>query len=81
MSDQDSISWSELAELTHATQLERFNWCSCEEQEDFPYSDCPRNGWVSTPHLDISFQHCGRPAYWENEDVYCSKCQTKMKGA
>jgi len=41
-SDQDSISWGELAELTHATQLERFNWCSCEEQEDFPYSDCPR---------------------------------------
>lgn len=42
MSDQDSISWGELAELTHATQVERFNWCSCEEQEYFPYSDCPR---------------------------------------
>jgi hypothetical protein len=43
MSDQDSISWSELAQLTHKTQVERFNWCSCEEQEDFPYSDCPRS--------------------------------------
>ena len=42
--EDDSISWSELAELTHTTQLERFGWCSCEEQEDFPYSDCPRKG-------------------------------------
>jgi hypothetical protein len=39
---EESISWGELADLTHATQVERFNWCSCEEQEDFPYSDCPR---------------------------------------
>ena len=34
--------WSELAELTHATQVERFNFCTCEEREDFPYPDCPR---------------------------------------
>jgi hypothetical protein len=40
----DSISWQELAELTHATQVERFNWCSCEEQEEYPYADCPREG-------------------------------------
>jgi hypothetical protein len=39
-----SISWAELAELTHATQVERFNWCSCEEQEEYPYADCPREG-------------------------------------
>jgi len=39
---QDSISWGELALLTHATQIERFNWCGCEEQESFPYDDCPR---------------------------------------
>ena len=39
---EESISWGELADLTHATQVERFNWCSCEEQEYFPYSDCPR---------------------------------------
>ena len=38
---QESMSYSELAELTHATQVERFNWCSCEEQETFPYADCP----------------------------------------
>ena len=42
MSDQDSISWGELAELTHATQVERFGWCSCEDMEphEYPYPDC-----------------------------------------
>jgi hypothetical protein len=38
----DSISWGELAELTHETQVERFGFCTCEEQENFPYVDCPR---------------------------------------
>jgi hypothetical protein len=33
--------WSDLAELTHETQVSEFGWCSCEEQEYFPYSDCP----------------------------------------
>jgi hypothetical protein len=42
--DKEQLSWSELAELTHATQVEQFNWCSCEEQEQFPYDDCPRTG-------------------------------------
>jgi hypothetical protein len=37
-----SMSWGELALLTHATQVEKFNWCMCEEQEYFPYDDCPR---------------------------------------
>ena len=37
------------------------------------------NGWVSTPELDISFQHCGRAAFWEGDDVYCSKCQIRME--
>jgi len=42
MSDQDSISWGELADLTHATQVERFGWCSCEDMEphEYPYPDC-----------------------------------------
>jgi hypothetical protein len=38
----ESISWGELADLTHETQVEQFNFCVCEEQEDFPYADCPR---------------------------------------
>lgn len=36
------MSWGELADLTHETQVERFGFCSCEEQEQFPYEDCPR---------------------------------------
>ena len=39
---EESMSWEEIANLTHATQVERFNWCSCEEQEQFPYDDCPK---------------------------------------
>jgi hypothetical protein len=37
---QLSMSWSELAELTHRTQVERFNFCLCEDG-DKTYSDCP----------------------------------------
>lgn len=32
------------------------------------------SGWVVTEHLDISFQHCNRPAFWDNDEVYCSRC-------
>jgi len=38
---EDSISWGELAELTHATQVEKFGFCSCEDAPKV-YSDCPR---------------------------------------
>jgi hypothetical protein len=40
---QESITWSELAELTHATQVEKFNFCTCEDNEgqENPYKDCP----------------------------------------
>jgi hypothetical protein len=37
----DSISWGELANLTHATQVERFGWCGCEDQGTLVYMDCP----------------------------------------
>ena len=42
--DQDSISWGELAELTHGTQVERFGFCTCEDNEgnENPYTDCPK---------------------------------------
>jgi hypothetical protein len=39
---QESMSWAEIAQLNHVKQIERFNWCGCEEQLDFPYDDCPR---------------------------------------
>lgn len=37
------MSYSELAELTHETQVGIFNWCSCEDNEgnENPYADCP----------------------------------------
>lgn len=41
---QKSYSWEDMANLTHATQVETFSWCACEEQEQFPYDDCPREG-------------------------------------
>ena len=37
-------------------------------------SDMELDSWVFTPDKDISFEHCGRPAYWEGERVFCSKC-------
>jgi hypothetical protein len=43
---EDAISWGELAELTHATQVERFNFCTCEVDEYRPYDDCPIEGEV-----------------------------------
>lgn len=36
-----SLSMLELSQLTHETQVERFGFCTCEEQESFPYADCP----------------------------------------
>ena len=43
VTDEESISWGELAELTHVTQVQRFGFCSCEDNEgnENPYSDCP----------------------------------------
>ena len=36
--------WSDLAELTHETQVEEFGFCTCEDNEgnENPYADCPR---------------------------------------
>jgi hypothetical protein len=30
------------ATLAHKKKVEQFNFCTCEEQEQFPYDDCPR---------------------------------------
>ena len=44
MSEDLVMSWSELAQLTHTTQVERFNWCMCEDNEgqENAYADCPK---------------------------------------
>ena len=40
---QDSFYWSELAELTHKTQVEIFGWCGCEDRDgETPFQDCPK---------------------------------------
>lgn len=37
---QLSYSWADMAGLTHATQVEIFSWCGCEDGER-QYDDCP----------------------------------------
>lgn len=46
------MSWGEIADLTHAKQVELFNFCSCEDNEgnENPYKDCP----TSAPELTIN---------------------------
>ena len=38
--DNENMSWSEVAELTHAIHVCRFGGCFCEEGER-QYDDCP----------------------------------------
>jgi hypothetical protein len=40
----EQLSWSELADLTHETQVAKFNFCMCEDNEgqENPYADCPK---------------------------------------
>jgi hypothetical protein len=37
------------------------------------------NEWELKEDSDVSWWHCGRAGYWEDEDVYCSKCQVKLQ--
>lgn len=65
--------WSDLALLTHETQVEKFGFCTCEEQEEFPYEDCPRM-FVCTrceEELDQSFEHC---EFYDTVCNYCCGC-------
>jgi len=40
---EEAIYWSDLVDLTHATQVEKFNFCTCEDNDgkENPYDDCP----------------------------------------
>ena len=62
--DQDSMSWAEIAELTHATQIERFNFCMCEDNEgnENPYNDCPKEAEQMT-NSKVVVQVLGGVAY------------------
>ena len=66
----DTMYWSDLAELTHETQVEKFGFCTCEEKEEFPYEDCPRTMFNCTrcgEDIDLD-QHC------ESYDTVCNYC-------
>jgi len=49
-----SISWGELANLTHITQVQQFGFCLCEDNEggDNPYEDCPTNTSQTEPTIN-----------------------------
>jgi hypothetical protein len=40
---EEIMYWSDLAELTHKTQVMKFGFCLCEDGEK-SYSDCPDKG-------------------------------------
>jgi hypothetical protein len=43
----DQMSWGDIANLTHETQLGIYGYCTCEQQEETghrPYDDCPTEG-------------------------------------
>lgn len=44
--EEEQLSWGELAELTHETQVDKFGFCMCEDTEphEHPYNDCPKTG-------------------------------------
>lgn len=46
MEEDVVMSWQDVANLTHATQVKNFNWCWCEDNEGNPnpYDDCPETG-------------------------------------
>jgi hypothetical protein len=35
-------------------------------------------GWVFVEEKDVSWEHCGRPAFWEGESVVCGKCLASL---
>jgi len=43
----DQMSWGDIANLTHETQVGIYGFCTCESQEETgyrPYDDCPTEG-------------------------------------
>jgi hypothetical protein len=51
-------------------------------REALALAECDKiDKWELKENQDISWWHCGRAGYWEGDDVYCSKCQNKLKVA
>lgn len=70
---ENVMSWGELAELTHLTQVERFNFCLCEEQEQFPYDDCPRKCDDCDSEITLTLEAYGNGQMMKIE---CPQCGT-----
>lgn len=41
-SEPPTLSWGDLANLTHETQVATFGWCPCEDSDTTTYDDCPK---------------------------------------
>lgn len=42
MATREDWSYGELALFDHNKQVKEFGFCFCEEQEYFPYDNCPK---------------------------------------
>lgn len=70
---------------THDKCRHTINWydkswtctCACHKNNNFEKEKM--TNWVHTEEKDVSFEHCGIPAYWQDDEVYCSKCQEKLE--
>lgn len=67
--DGEDMSLQELSQLTHETQVGIFGFCTCEEQEYFPFDDCPKD--------------CTHDWKWQNpeheEYMMCSHCDATQR--
>ncbi len=71
--NNQSISWGELSQLTHATQVAEFGWCACEDMFDstiMPYADCPHVCCVD--HIYESYCDCCTGQC--NGNLVCENC-------
>lgn len=69
-----TIYWSDLAELTHATQIEQFNFCMCEDNEgqENPYNDCPKS--MNTCY-ECSEDYPSNETEWTDKGYRCEWCK------
>lgn len=51
--NETSMSWGEIANLTHETQVSNFGWCWCEDNEgnQNPYDDCPSSDLIHESNI------------------------------
>ena len=56
---RENWSYGELALFDHKKQVKEFGWCACEEQEYFPYDNCPKVSLqiVFNADLQLALKH------------------------